>query len=106
MTAKAKVVHGSTDSFEVRMAKAKSFLEETDRQEIQNDIVHIKTLHVPILDKSSFDGKLAQSTKELVFTFFYRVRLRSNNLEKRSGKNELSHHHHGSFGFILSFYIC
>ncbi|KAJ3303239.1 hypothetical protein HDV03_004066 [Kappamyces sp. JEL0829] len=54
----------ATMTFEERDRLTKEFLQDTDKHSL-GDAVHIKTLAVPMIDKSSFQGKTTTATKEL-----------------------------------------
>ena len=73
LEAKKRISEPQLDSFQERMVKTKKFLEEAERMEVPSELVHIKSMLVPIHDKSDFSGKEDISTKELIFSFYYKV---------------------------------
>ena len=73
LEAKKRISEPHLDSFQERMVKTKKFLEEAEKLEIPRELVHIKSIFIPVYDKSDFNGKESITTKELVFSFYYKV---------------------------------
>lgn len=73
LEARKRIDNPHLHSYEERMAKNKQFLAETEKIEMESNVVEIKTMRVPVLDKSDFHGKEVSYSKDLVFTFYLRV---------------------------------
>ena len=73
LEAKKRISEPQLDSFQERMVKTKKFLQETEIMDDPSELVHIKSMTVPVYDNSSFEEKETVIKKELVFSFYYRV---------------------------------
>lgn len=72
LEAKKRISEPQLDSFRERMIKTKKFLEEAEKMETPSELVHIKSLVVPIHDNSASEGTQAIQTKDIIFSFYYR----------------------------------
>ena len=70
--AKKRISEPQLDSFRERMIKTKKFLEEAEKMETPSELVHIKSLVVPIHDNSAFNGTETVQNKEVIFSFHYK----------------------------------